>query len=406
MRAEVDNQLKNYPAAVTDAGRALDLKPAPALSARALRARIYAELESGQVAQALADAARAIELDPRNGLGFLYRAMAEERLGLADAAARDLESALRLDPSLQPLAEALAGKLGLNAPASRAVRPSSKRLMRGGLIALSLILVLAGLAGTERGRALTRRLTTPRFGQAPAVPAEPELAEGSLLANNYRIVRELGRGGMGVVYEGFDQALQRRVAIKRLQGGEQSSPEDRERFLREARLVARLKHPHVAEIYTVLDEGELYLVFEYIEGRSLDQVLSLNRSLPVAAVRRLVAETASALSAAHAQGIIHRDLKPGNVMIVADGGAKVMDFGIAHQSRAATGPTQTVAAGTPPYMAPEQGLGSVGDERSDIYSLGVILYEMATSRVPFTGETALSVAMKHKGEIPKSPKQV
>ncbi|MCX5795484.1 MAG: protein kinase [Elusimicrobia bacterium] len=401
VRAEVDNQLKNYPAAVTDAGRALDLKPGALLAARALRARIYAELESGQVQQALADAARAIELDPRNGLGFLYRAMAEERLGLADASARDLQSALSLDPSLRPLAEALAGKLGLSATAPRAVRPSSKRLVRGGIIALSLLLVLVGLMGTQRGRALTRRLTTrPRAAaSAEGAPAAsgPELQEGSLLGNNYRIVRELGRGGMGVVYEGFDQALQRRVAIKRLQSGEQTLADDRERFLREARLVARLKHPHVAEIHTVLDDGELYLIFEYIEGRSLDQVLALDRALPIAAVRRLVGEMASALSAAHAQGIIHRDLKPGNVMIGADGGAKVMDFGIAHQSRAAAALTQTMAAGTPPYMAPEQGLGSVS-KASDLYALAVMAYELLCGSRPFAGPDYLDAKLQRRYE--------
>jgi serine/threonine-protein kinase len=202
---------------------------------------------------------------------------------------------------------------------------------------------------------------------------------------------------MGVVYEGYDQTLQRRVAIKRLQRDTLGSAEDVERFLREARLVAQLKHPNVAEIYTVVMEGEPFLVFEYIDGRSLDKVLSMNKSLPVPAVRRLVAQIGSALGAAHGRDIIHRDLKPSNVMIVGDGSAKVMDFGVAHQSRAATALTLTAAAGTPPYMAPEQGLGSVS-KASDLYALGVMTYELLAGTRPFEGPDFLDAKLQRRYE--------
>jgi len=399
VRAEVDNALKSYPTAIHDAGTALDLKPVEAVTARALRARAYAELESGQAQQALSDVNRAIELDPRNGLGFLYRAMAEQRLGSAEAAARDLQTAVQLDASLAPLAAPLREQLGLSEGAPRRAPRLDRRLVRGGAVALSLLLVLLGLLGTQRGRELTMRWSTSGRASDPAAeaPAGTELAPDSVLGANYRIVRELGRGGMGVVYEGFDQTLQRRVAIKRLQSDVLSSQDDVERFLREARLVAQLKHPHVAEIYTVLMEGEPFLVFEYLDGKSLDQVLAINKTLPVPAVRRLVSEVASALGAAHARGIIHRDLKPSNVMLVADGSAKVMDFGVAHQSRAATALTLTVAAGTPPYMAPEQGLGSVS-KASDLYALGVMTYELLCGSRPFAGPDFLEAKLRRRYE--------
>jgi tetratricopeptide (TPR) repeat protein/tRNA A-37 threonylcarbamoyl transferase component Bud32 len=394
VRAEVDNALRNFPAAISDAGTALDLKPPEPVSARALRARAYAHLESGESQRALADVSRSIELDPRSGLGFLYRAMAEERLGMTEAAARDLETAVGLDPSLAPLAAPLRDKLGLSTVPRQKAPRLDKRLVRGGAIALSLLLVLLGLLGTQRGRELTRRWATP---VRAAQDAPADLAPDSVLGGTYRVVREIGRGGMGVVYEGYDQTLQRRVAIKRLQRDTLGSAEDVERFLREARLVAQLKHPNVAEIYTVVMEGEPFLVFEYIDGRSLDKVLSMNKSLPVPAVRRLVAQIGSALGAAHGRDIIHRDLKPSNVMIVGDGSAKVMDFGVAHQSRAATALTLTAAAGTPPYMAPEQGLGSVS-KASDLYALGVMTYELLAGTRPFEGPDFLDAKLQRRYE--------
>ncbi|MBI5240782.1 MAG: protein kinase [Elusimicrobia bacterium] len=394
VRAEVDNALRSFPAAISDAGTALALKPVEAISARALRARAYAHIETGQLREALADASRAIELDPRNGLGFLYRAMAEERLGQSETAARDLETAVRLDPSLEPLAAPLRDKLGLSAVPRRKAPQLDRRLVRGGAIALSLLLVLLGMLGTQRGRELTQRWRTP-VRAAEAAPAD--LAPDSVLGGTYRIVRELGRGGMGVVYEGLDQTLQRRVAIKRLQREALGSAEDIERFLREARLVAQLKHPNVAEIYTVVMEDEPFLVFEYVDGKSLDKVLSLNKSLPVPAVRRLVTQISSALGAAHGRDIIHRDLKPSNVMISGDGSAKVMDFGVAHQAKAATILTQTAAAGTPPYMAPEQGLGSVS-KASDLYALGVMTYELLCGSRPFEGPDFLDAKLQRRYE--------
>jgi serine/threonine protein kinase len=148
--------------------------------------------------------------------------------------------------------------------------------------------------------------------------------------------------------------------------------------------VAQLKHPNLAQIYNVLGDGELLLVFEYVEGKTLDRVLSGERTLPPGRVRRVVVEAASALACAHARGIIHRDLKPANVMMGGDGAVKLMDFGIAHQARAATQLTRTSASGTPPYMSPEQGMGSVS-KASDLYALAVMAYELLVGVRPFEG---------------------
>ena len=157
--------------------------------------------------------------------------------------------------------------------------------------------------------------------------------------------------------------------------------------------MAQLKHPNLAQIYNVIDEGQPLLVFEYVEGQTLDKLLSVELALPAWRVRRIVEETAAALQCAHGREIIHRDLKPSNVMMGADGAIKVMDFGIAHQARAATQLTRTSASGTPPYMAPEQGMGSVS-KASDLYALAVMAYELLAGVRPFEGPDFLEQKLR------------
>lgn len=382
MLAEISNKTGNYEGALRAAEEALKLN---ANDARALRAKSYAEFMRGDYRAAFADADRAVKLDPSNGLGYLYRAMAEEKLGDKAQALADYRTAVRLDPTLQPLAAEGLKRLGGDG-APRAA-PFSRNAVRGGAIALSTLLVVLGLMGTATGRrAVTSvgRLITPRpageEGEAPAT-----LRPGSVVGGHFRIERELGRGGMGVVYEAVDETLQRRVAIKRLQSEWRGESEDRERFLREARLAAQLRHPHLAEIYSVIDEGgDLLLVFELVEGETLDRALARAGRLSPAQTRRLLADACSALDYAHARRIVHRDLKPSNVMLTPEGGVKVMDFGIAHQSRGGGDLTRTTVSGTPHYMPPEQGMGSVS-RASDFYALGVMTYELLTGARPFSG---------------------
>jgi eukaryotic-like serine/threonine-protein kinase len=208
------------------------------------------------------------------------------------------------------------------------------------------------------------------------------------------IIRELGRGGMGVVYEAFDISLQRRVAVKQLGRAVFAEPGMKERFLQEARTAAKLRHPNLAEIYSVVEEGgQLYLVFEFVPGQTLDRLLAARGRLSWAETRALLKGLCAAVDHAHSQKIIHRDLKPANVMVGEDGACKVMDFGIAHEARTSSVATQTAAWGTPPYMAPEQEMGRVSRE-SDLYALAVMAYEMLIGQRPFPGPDFLDQKLR------------
>lgn len=388
MLADVSNKLGNPAGALDAAEHALALNPQ---DARALRAKSYAEFQLGRYAEAKADADKAIALEPGSGLAYLYRAMAEEKLGESEKALADFRTAVRLDPSLEPLTREPLARLGGGA----APAPARGRLpLRVGAIGLSTLLIVLGLMGTATGRALTRRALTPR---PPVETVEDEapvtMQPGDRIGGNYRVVRELGRGGMGVVYLAQDEALQRPVAIKQLQREGRGNAEDLERFLREARLVAQLKHPHMAQIHSVVSGADLLLVFEYVEGEPLDRTLGRDKRLTPARTRELVTQICDALQYAHERKIVHRDLKPANVMIDASGSAKVMDFGIAHQSRSASTMTQTSVSGTPPYMSPEQGFGSVS-KSSDLYALAVMTYEMLTGVRPFSGPDFLEPKLR------------
>ena len=233
-----------------------------------------------------------------------------------------------------------------------------------------------------------------------------ELARGSVLAGRYEIIEELGKGGMGRVYKVFDIDIKEKVALKLLKPEISSDRETIERFSNELKFARKIRHKNVCGMYDLgKAEGTSFITMEYISGEDLKSMIRMTSSLTIGATLSIGKQICDGLAEAHALGIVHRDLKPQNVMIDKGGNAKIMDFGIARSIRekGITGPS--VLIGTPEYMSPEQAEAKEVDYRSDIYSLGIILYEMATGRVPFEGETALSIAMKHKGEIPKNPKQ-
>jgi TolB-like protein/tRNA A-37 threonylcarbamoyl transferase component Bud32 len=228
----------------------------------------------------------------------------------------------------------------------------------------------------------------------------------------YRIVEKLGAGGMGEVYRAHDEQLKRDVALKVLLADTLADDRARKRFRREAETLSKLNHPNIAQIHDFGSQDELdFLVMEQVPGESLKERLDKG-SLPEKELIRLGGQIADALQEAHEQGIVHRDLKPGNVKLTARGQAKVLDFGIAKLLQAATeATTQTFTethslAGTLPYMAPEQLRGEEIDARSDLYSFGVMLYEMATARRPFEEKlsTALSDAILH--QAPPAPRTV
>src|SRR3954449_6656403 len=219
---------------------------------------------------------------------------------------------------------------------------------------------------------------------------------GTLISERYRLDEKIGSGGMSSVYRAFDPTLERWVAIKLMHRDISDDPDQLERFRREARTVARLNHPHVVTVIDAgEDEGNPYIVFEYVEGETLKDRIKRCGRLPVAEAVAYAIEIARALEAAHAQRLVHRDVKPQNVLIDGEGRAKVTDFGIA-RSLEGQGLTATGRVlGTTDYVSPEQALGHQVDEQSDIYSLGVVLYEMLAGETPFSADTQVAVAMKH-----------
>jgi tRNA A-37 threonylcarbamoyl transferase component Bud32 len=222
---------------------------------------------------------------------------------------------------------------------------------------------------------------------------------GTVLSGRYRLESKLGSGGMSTVYLARDETLQRWVAVKVMHREISDQPDQLERFRREARTVAQLSHPNVVAVIDAgEDSGYPYIVLEYVEGETLKQRIDRLGRLPVDEAAAYGIEIGRGLAAAHAQRLIHRDVKPQNVLIDTEGRAKVTDFGIA-RSLESDGLTKTGRVlGTTDYVAPEQAMGQAVDARCDIYSLGVLLYEMLTGEVPFQADTLVGVAMKHVNE--------
>ena len=221
---------------------------------------------------------------------------------------------------------------------------------------------------------------------------------------HYDLVAELGRGGMGVVYKGFEASLHRYVAIKVLADSLAHDPGIKERFLREARSMAALNDPHIIQIYFIGDDfGQTYFVMEFVDGESLGSVLKREVKLKPEQTAKIIHQTALGLSTAHDKGVIHRDIKPGNLMLSGRGAVKIADFGIALTtqdfSKKLTSTGEFV--GTPGYLSPEVCLGKPVDQRSDIFSLGIVMFECLAGRMPFTDESPLGLMLEVvKAEIP------
>jgi serine/threonine-protein kinase len=225
----------------------------------------------------------------------------------------------------------------------------------------------------------------------------------ALFDGRYRIMRKLGSGGMADVYLAEDEELGRRVAIKILNDKHANDEQFVERFRREAKNAAGLSHPNIVSIYDRGEaEGTYYIAMEYLDGRSLKEIVVARGPLPISDAIEATRQVLTALRFAHRKGVVHRDIKPHNVMADADGRLKVTDFGIAR-----AGVSQMTEAGsiigTAQYLSPEQARGAAVDQRSDLYSIGVVLYEMLTGQVPFTGESPVEIAMKHLSDTPRPP---
>ncbi len=254
---------------------------------------------------------------------------------------------------------------------------------------------------------------------ATPLPAEEDLAlaqtktllmpatmldRGTTFAERYEIIEELGRGGMGRVYKVFDKKIKEVIALKLIRPEISADESTIERFNNELRLARKISHRHVCTMFDVGEEGPSHFItMEYVPGEDLKRFIKRSGQLTVGKAVSIASQICEGLSEAHRLGIVHRDLKPQNIMIDENGNTRIMDFGIARFLEGEGMTTQGVMIGTPDYMAPEQAELEGVDQRSDIYALGIILFEMVTGRVPFKGKTPLSVAMKHKNQAPPDP---
>ena len=227
----------------------------------------------------------------------------------------------------------------------------------------------------------------------------------------YQVLEKLGQGGMGMVFKALQPSLNRTVAIKVLPAQLAMDPEFVQRFRQEAQVIASLQHEAIVHVYDIdealLPSGEriYFIVMELVEGQTLRQWVGRGRALPPSEVQRIGCELARALDYAHRRGIVHRDIKTANAMITLDSKVKLMDFGIAKSAGGIRTMTGSLL-GTPEYMAPEQARSGKVSPQSDIYSLGVLLFELATGQLPFTGDEPFAVALQHLSEQPPRPRDV
>jgi serine/threonine protein kinase len=248
---------------------------------------------------------------------------------------------------------------------------------------------------------------TPSTSAVPdqgEIPIDPELLVGKTLGN-YQIVEEVGRGGMGIVYKALQISLNREVALKVLPKQYSTDPEFVNRFRREAKAAASLNHQNIVQIYEIGHHGGVqYFVMEYIEGTNLKSLVEREAPLPLPQTIDIIWDVCNALDFAHKRNVVHRDIKPHNIMISRSGEIKVFDFGIAKAADSSGLTTTGTSIGTPQYMSPEQARGEKEiDGRADLYSLGVVFYEMLVGKVPFDGSTAVGTMYRHVNETPEPP---
>jgi len=247
---------------------------------------------------------------------------------------------------------------------------------------------------------------SPSHTKTLETPKE-EFVRGTTFAKRYEFIEELGTGGMGSVYKVFDKKIKEEVALKILRPEIASDKKTIERFSNELKLARKIRHENICQMYDINEEeGTHYITMEYVPGEDLKSFIRRVGQLPVGKTISIVKQVCEGLSEAHRLRVIHRDLKPQNIMIDKEGNARIMDFGIARsiKGKGITGAGMMI--GTPEYMSPEQVEGKDVDQRSDIYSLGVNLYEMVTGQVPFEGDTPFAIGIKHKSETPKDPREI
>jgi tetratricopeptide (TPR) repeat protein len=369
LRAFTLRQMKRYEPSAADAKSALTLAP---WDSRAHRVLIDDQVDLGHSAEALDEADRAMSASPNDPQILAARANVWASLGNREKQLADLKQAAALDTQFDQLYEQ-AVMAGSEAPSRRP---------RSGLVWLGAVgtalLFFSFALFRKRGDSSVRLAMRAADHEILSRGARPDAAPAG-----FRIVKTLGQGGMGVVYEAVDLGLQRTVALKKLRAEIADSPRERARFLKEARTVAALKHPNIVEIHAIHEDAEgLFLVFEKIDGESLHERLGRGPLRAGEAVSYL-RQIAMALDHAHSAGVVHQDLKPANIMVAGDR-AKVMDFGIARRVQETMSTLSRIeVAGTPAYMAPEQERGGGVGPAADVFALGACAYELLTGRTPF-----------------------
>lgn len=320
-------------------------------------------------------ASQAIAVAPQDPRPYLLRATAYTRLGNYERAQMDLDTALKLNPT-SFMGQTLQKELNEKNPSSvqrLAGTSETATQQRPRWFYVYFIIVFLAIL----------LFLYFRYEDLFQKPKNAFTRKEVEIKEQYDFIRQIGEGGMGQVYEAYDKVLKRKVAIKRVRPELVRSNYVREQFLSEARTLALLRHPYIVEVYTVIEsESSLYLVFEYVDGQTLETRLDIDGRILFSQAKEIFKYVCQGLSYAHSQSIIHCDLKPGNIMILEDNKAKVMDFGVARKVVDTQTGARTVA-GTPAYMAPEQQKGYM-KKQSDVYSLALCFYEALVGQVPWT----------------------
>ena len=260
--------------------------------------------------------------------------------------------------------------------------------------------------GTQLGVSGEKPIKPIEHTETLQAPRE-ELTTGSTFARRYQIIEELGKGGMGKVYKADDIELKEKVALKLIKPEISADKNTVERFQNELKFARKIVHKNVGRMYDLgKEERSYYITMEYVEGQDLKGLIRQSGQLAIGTTISIAKQICEGLVEAHRVGVVHRDLKPSNIMIDKDGQVRIMDFGIARSLKGKGITGAGVIIGTPEYMSPEQVEGKDVDQRSDIYSLGAILFEMVTGRVPFEGDTPFTIGVKHKSEVPVDPREI
>jgi len=397
--AQAQNMMGLYQGAFEEATQALNHNPD---DQHALDERAAAFLGLNRYGEAIADAERAMAVNPKNAEAYLHRAQGREGLGDLKEMLADYKKAAELNPKYQSAYLAAVEKYHLGPAPSPASAPAETPQAQRHAGQRFLIVLICSLTGGFLIAMGLLHIVTGR--KAAETAAREKTATQPSFEASYQVLRTIGQGGMGVVFEAVDRALGRKVAIKKMRDEIKCDAAERGRFLQEARIVAALHHPNIVDIHTILEnKGDLYLVFEYVKGRTLDEILRKKKRLSLGEAQYITRGVMSALAYAHQQGVVHRDLKPSNIMLTDEGWVKVMDFGIARQAKDTLHrhTSTNVVIGTPLYMAPEQELGEVRPE-SDLYSFGACLYEMLTGERPFDGKLTTAAKMARHYKKPSS----